>query len=214
MAFLIPAALAGLSFLVDGKSIQQSQFSSYGTIQKVRRGRIPVSSTIPASHIKNAPAYTIPSASFLEADNQRIADQLVLVDENSDAFEKRNAIRQANDPEVKKLLKIVTDFIKRKGLVVYGGTALNALLPENDKFYNYSEEIPDYDFFSPNAQQDAMELADIFYKSGYQDAQARSGVHSGTNKASTPSKFIFYLILRYLPILFSLRILLRCHKRF
>lgn len=196
MAFLIPAALAGLSFLVDGKSNQTSQVSSYGTIQKVRKGRIPVSSTIPASHIKNAPAYTIPSATFLEADNQRIANQLVLVEETADAFEKRNAIRQANDPEVKKLLKIVTDFIKQKGLVVYGGTALNALLPEGDKFYNYSEEIPDYDFFSPNAQQDAMELADIFYKSGYQDAQARSGVHPGTMKSKLHTPQIYILLIR------------------
>lgn len=52
-------------------------------------------------------------------------------------------------------------------------------MPAQDKFYDYTEEIPDYDFFSPNAQSDAMALADIFFKAGYKDTQARSGVHEG-----------------------------------
>ena len=33
----------------------------------------------------------------------------------------------------------------------YGGTAINNILPNYDKFYDTNFEIPDYDFFSPNA---------------------------------------------------------------
>ena len=40
-------------------------------------------------------------------------------------------------------------------LVCYGGTAINALLPPDDQFYDMSIELPDYDFFSPNALKDA-----------------------------------------------------------
>lgn len=36
--------------------------------------------------------------------------------------------------------------------------------------------------FSPNAIEDAKELADIFYKNGYTEVEARSGQHYGTSK--------------------------------
>ena len=37
-------------------------------------------------------------------------------------------------------------------------------LPLEDQFYDKDIEIPDYDFYSPNALDDAKELADIYYK--------------------------------------------------
>ena len=46
----------------------------------------------------------------------------------------------------------------------YGGTAINNILPEEDQFYDKSIEIPDYDFYSPDALGDAKELADLYYK--------------------------------------------------
>jgi hypothetical protein len=42
--------------------------------------------------------------------------------------------------------------------------------------------VPDYDFFSTDALHDAKELADIYYKSGFTDVEAKSGQHSGTYK--------------------------------
>jgi hypothetical protein len=42
--------------------------------------------------------------------------------------------------------------------------------------------LPDYDFFSMNALEDAKELADIYAKEGFVEVEAKSGVHKGTYK--------------------------------
>jgi hypothetical protein len=85
-------------------------------------------------------------------------------------------------PEIKKIIEIVEQFLRHKKLICYGGSAINAVLPRNAQFYDYEVEIPDYDFFSTDSVADAKELADIYYKNGYKDVEAKSGVHSGTQK--------------------------------
>ena len=100
-----------------------------------------------------------------------------------DLMEKRKGSAIIQDPKVKKIISIVEDFISRKKLVCYGGTAINNILPEDAQFYNKDIELPDYDFYSDNALDDAKELADIYYKAGYEDVEAKSGVHHGTYKA-------------------------------
>ena len=90
--------------------------------------------------------------------------------------------RIVNDEDVQKMIKIVEEFIVDKKLVCYGGTAINNILPENARFYDKEAEIPDYDFFSSNAMKDAIELADIYYDSGYTNVEAKAGVHHGTYK--------------------------------
>ena len=90
--------------------------------------------------------------------------------------------RLVSSPEVQKMLIVVEDFLKKKNLICYGGTAINALLPEEDKFYNSETVLSDYDFFSANALEDAKELADIFFKKGFKEVEAKSGLHHGTYK--------------------------------
>ena len=90
--------------------------------------------------------------------------------------------RIANSEDVIEIIKIVEDFIKRKNLICYGGTAINNLLPKNEQFYDKDVEIPDYDFFSYNALSDAKELTDLYYKKGFLDVEAKSGQHHGTYK--------------------------------
>ena len=87
-----------------------------------------------------------------------------------------------NSPEIKMIISIVENFIKDKKLLCYGGTAINNILPEKDRFYNKNIELPDYDFFSPNALADAKELADIYNNKGFTEVEAKSGVHYGTFK--------------------------------
>jgi hypothetical protein len=84
--------------------------------------------------------------------------------------------------EIKRIINIVQKFIAKKELICYGGTAINNILPPDKWFYNYEEEIPDYDVFSKNAIDDAKELADIYFKSGYVNVEAKAGVHTGTYK--------------------------------
>jgi hypothetical protein len=71
--------------------------------------------------------------------------------------------------EIKKMIVIVEDFIKVKNLICYGGTAINNILPLEDQFYDKDVEIPDYDFFTPDALSDAKELANYGLKKGSQD---------------------------------------------
>jgi hypothetical protein len=88
----------------------------------------------------------------------------------------------AMNENTKKMIQIVEEFLFRKKLVCYGGTAINNILPKSEQFYNPDIEIPDYDFFSPTALDDTKELADIFYNEGFKDVEAKSGVHLGTYK--------------------------------
>lgn len=90
--------------------------------------------------------------------------------------------RMVNTPEVQDMITTVEDFLKKKGLICYGGVAIDALLPEQDKIYNKDVELSDYDFFSDNALDDAIELANIYYKKGYKEVEAKSGAHHGTYK--------------------------------
>jgi hypothetical protein len=87
-----------------------------------------------------------------------------------------------DSPEIQKIIIIVEDFIIHKKLVCYGGTAINNILPKYAQFYNKDVELPDYDFYSANALDDAKELADIYYAAGYKDVEAKAGVHMGTFK--------------------------------
>ena len=100
------------------------------------------------------------------------------VDETED-IKKKNI---ANNEDVSKMIEILEKFLIRKKLICYGGTAINNILPKSAQFYNKEIEIPDYDFYSPNALDDAKELADIYYKAGYAEVEAKSGVHYGTFK--------------------------------
>ena len=99
-----------------------------------------------------------------------------------DIAEKRKGRQTVSDPDVKKIISMLEDFLKKKKLVCYGGTAINNILPLDDQFYDKNIEIPDYDFYSPNALDDAKELADIYYNAGFQEVEAKAGVHHGTYK--------------------------------
>lgn len=108
--------------------------------------------------------------------------ELEILREAVDVMEKRKGSAIIQDPKVKNIISTVEEFIARKKLVCYGGTAINNILPEDAQFYNKDIELPDYDFYSDNALDDAKELADIYYKAGYEDVEAKSGVHHGTYK--------------------------------
>jgi hypothetical protein len=108
--------------------------------------------------------------------------ELAILRSAVDNIDKQEGEKLLNDPEVKRIIKIVEQFLQKKKLVCYGGTAINALLPPDDQFYDTTTELPDYDFFSPNALEDAKNLADIYYKEGFVNVEARAGVHVGTFK--------------------------------
>jgi hypothetical protein len=108
--------------------------------------------------------------------------ELAILRMSVDKAEEKLGKRIVNSEDIKNIIQIVEDFIKRKNLICYGGTAINNILPSEDQFYNKEVEIPDYDFFTTNALEDAKELANIYYKHGFTDVEAKSGQHHGTYK--------------------------------
>jgi hypothetical protein len=99
-----------------------------------------------------------------------------------DSSEKREGAKLMKSPMTQKIITIVEAFIKKHKCIVYGGTAINNILPKHDQFYDYNYEIPDYDYFTPDPLTLAKELATIYSKQGFDDVEAKSGVHHGTYK--------------------------------
>lgn len=98
--------------------------------------------------------------------------------ENEETIKKDTVMNE----DSRQMIDILEKFLKRKRCVCYGGTAINNILPEKDQFYNRDIEMPDYDFYSKTAKDDARELADIYFLAGYREVEAKSGVHESTYK--------------------------------
>ena len=81
--------------------------------------------------------------------------ELAILRTSIDLAQEKIAKRIVSSPSIQAMTTIVADFIKRKGLIPYGGIAINNILPKDEQFYDEETDIPDYDFFSPNAMDDA-----------------------------------------------------------
>ena len=110
--------------------------------------------------------------------------ELAIVRQAADFNEKERLKHEihSNKENIDHIFSILRDFLKRTRLVLYGGFAINAILPENAKFYDEELDIPDYDFYSPTPLHHAIELADIYHKKGFPDVEAKAGIHFGTYK--------------------------------
>ena len=114
-----------------------------------------------------------------------------------DRMEKKSGMKKINNPDIKDIIRTVEDFLKVTKRICYGGTAINNILPLQDQFYDKATELPDYDFFSPEPLKDAIKLADIYYKKGYHEVEAKAGMHAGTFKVFVnflPIADITYLV--------------------
>ena len=116
-------------------------------------------------------------------DSKKIEDrELEIVKAAVDEIDARKGKRLVREPEVQAIISAVERFISLKKLVCYGGTAINNIMPEQYRFYDTDIELPDYDFYSPRALEDAKELANTLFKMGYNEVEAKSGTHPGTYK--------------------------------
>ena len=88
----------------------------------------------------------------------------------------------AHDIQLIQALEIVKKFICKNKFVCYGGTAMNALLPKKDKFYDPEYDLPDYDFFTPDASSAIKELVKDLKSAGFRNIYEKMGIHEGTHK--------------------------------
>jgi hypothetical protein len=87
-----------------------------------------------------------------------------------------------DSPSLRKALQIVEAFLRKTNRICYGGMAINAHLPKSKKFYDFRKVLPDYDFFTPNPEEDVKDLVRTFQQEGFDEVSARVGMHEGTTK--------------------------------
>ena len=88
----------------------------------------------------------------------------------------------AHDEEIRKAISVVETFLRKSKRVCYGGQAINTYMPETLKFYNEEYDLPDYDFFTPFADRDVIDLVSLLQKAGFTEVNERIGIHKGTRK--------------------------------
>lgn len=91
-------------------------------------------------------------------------------------------LESAQNPELRRAIHIVETFLAKSGRICYGGQAINAQLPQKDQFYDPNRSLPDYDFFSPDAEHDTAKLIEALKEAGYNEISKRIGIHDGTIK--------------------------------
>ena len=81
--------------------------------------------------------------------------------------------------ELVRATEIVRRFIIEKGLIVYGGTAIDmSLRLRGDKIYpDEMLAVPDLDFFSPESVTHSYELADRLYAAGFVNCRSINAIH-------------------------------------
>ena len=92
--------------------------------------------------------------------------------------------------EYNNVIKLISKFIIKKNLILYGGLVINLLLPKKHRFYK-EYTINDYDCFSKNPINDANELAKLIKKSGYKYIKIKRAVHKNTYKIYVYGKQFF-----------------------
>lgn len=98
-----------------------------------------------------------------------------------EASEQRD-MEMVQNSDLRQIMSIVEDFLRKKRRICYGGMAINAHLPSSQKFYDLRKTLPDYDFFTPEPEKDAEELKRMIVKEGFDPVVSRLGMHEGTYK--------------------------------
>jgi hypothetical protein len=111
-----------------------------------------------------------------------VKKQLDMLSKVADQAQEIINYESAHNPEIQYAIDIVGNFLRKKGRVCYGGTAINAILPKSLKFYDPQKDLPDYDFFTPNPEEDIRDIVQDLQQAGFPDVVERVGIHEGTHK--------------------------------
>jgi len=110
--------------------------------------------------------------------------------------------------ETKRAIELTKKFIADRGLICYGGTALDyASRLAGSKIYDDSKlDLPDLDFYSSDPVKDARDLADILFQNGFQQARQIKAFHVGTMRVDCGENH-FVADVSYCPILSEIKTL-------
>lgn len=119
---------------------------------------------------------------YAEITNEMIQQFAALAKQTSESIVKDQTHEMILDPKIIQTLRYVEQFIVKHKLVVYGGTALNAILPPKDRFYSPEFDLPDWDFFSDNPVRHAVAIADEVHVKTGAETFVTTAAHHGTYK--------------------------------
>lgn len=97
------------------------------------------------------------------------------------ADKKASQVDHENFIKYSPLFEKMVSFLKTKKVLLYGGIALNGLLPKHLRFYS-EYMLPDVDIFSTDGEKLAKQVVAYFRKSGYEFTSASEALHPGTYK--------------------------------
>jgi len=120
----------------------------------------------------------------------KFKEQLERMEQISAEAKQKIDFASAHDPNILKSIEVVENFLRKSHRLCYGGQAINAHLPKKYKFYDPEYTIPDYDFFTPNQEEDIQELGKMLRLAGFTEISDREGMHKGTKK----------LYVNYIPV--------------
>lgn len=105
-------------------------------------------------------------------------------------FEAVASRRDKDGAMVDRALEIVRRFITERGLILYGGLAIDyALRLQGSQIYPDGDR-PDYDAFSPRNVDDAYDLADILMKAGFAEPGVVRAIHVQTMRVRVDGVFV------------------------
>jgi hypothetical protein len=122
---------------------------------------------------------------FIDSDffsSKQFKEQIDIIKKASEVAQSKVDYVSAHDDNVIRAIEIVENFLRKKHRLCYGGQAINAHLPNKYKFYDPNTTVPDYDFFTPQQENDIILLVKDFKKAGFQEISVREGMHEGTIK--------------------------------
>lgn len=97
------------------------------------------------------------------------------------AVKKQKELDMLNYEKYSSLFDDAYEFLAKKRVLLYGGTALNELMPEPRKFYE-PYALPDIDVLSPDAKKIAHDMVNLYSKNKHQANTFTEALHQGTYK--------------------------------
>lgn len=112
----------------------------------------------------------------------KLKSQIDIIKRASEVAQHKIDYESAHDEGVLLSIEIVEEFLKKKHRLCYGGQAINAHLPKKYKIYDPDLSIPDYDFFTPDQDNDVDQIVRMLREEGFREIAVRDGMHEGTLK--------------------------------
>ena len=117
--------------------------------------------------------------------NSGSADKIDKIIKDIEVNKLKNVYNEYND-----VIKLISNFIIKKKLILYGGFVINIILPKKLRFYK-DYTINDFDCLSKNPLNDSIELAKIIKSKGYSYIKIKKAKHQGTYRVYVYGKQIF-----------------------